>query len=69
SPGRYRSQKAVIETKYMLTRQGPLGSSSQSSVAASFFAKAHTKLAVPRSRSRESSSEERDLFPTCFSTL
>ncbi|CAB4066469.1 KIF26 [Lepeophtheirus salmonis] len=65
-------QQQLIETKYLLTRQGPLGSSSQSSAAASFFAKAHHKLNVHSnqgSRSRDSSSEERDPFPTCFCTI
>ena len=34
----------VVETKYMVTRQGPLGSSGQTNTAASFFAKAHQRL-------------------------
>ena len=34
----------VVETKYLLQRNGPMGSSSQSNAAANFFAKAHQRL-------------------------
>ena len=34
----------VVETKYMLKKQGPMGSSVQANAAASFFAKAHQRL-------------------------
>ena len=34
----------VVETKYMLKKQGPMGSSLQANAAASFFAKAHQRL-------------------------
>ena len=36
--------KNVVETKYMLHRRGPMGSSSQANAAANFFARAHQKL-------------------------
>ena len=34
----------VVETKYIVKKNGPMGTSNQANAAASFFAKAHQKL-------------------------
>jgi len=60
----------ILETKYLLTRNGPLGTSSQATAAASFFAK-NQKLSQqvapqPLGRHPSESSEEGEDFKTNF---
>ena len=70
---------SVVETKYLVKKNGPMGTSVQANAAASFFAKAHQKLqmnnnggspAAPRrGNNNEDSSEEREQFPTNFKAI
>ena len=62
--------RTVVETKYLLTRSGPLGTSGQATAAASFFARNH-KLTQqvplqPLDRHHSESSEESEYFKTNF---
>ena len=60
----------VLETKYLLTRSGPLGTSSQATAAASFFARNHKlsqQVALqPLDRHPSESSEDGEDFKTNF---
>jgi len=63
----------VLETKYLLTRSGPLGTSSQATAAASFFArnnKVSQQVALqPLDRHPSESSEDGEQFKTNFRTV
>ena len=65
----------VVETKFIVKKNGPMGTSSQASAAASFFARAHQKLQLnnngdllrpPAAKNGHDSSEEGEQFPTNF---
>jgi len=62
--------RSVVETKYLLTRSGPLGTTSQATAAASFFARNHKQTQQvplqPLDRHNSESSEDVEYFKTNF---
>ncbi len=62
----------MVETKYYLTKPGPMGSQSQANTAATYFASSSgaRRSQRPRRRPKEpDSAEESDPFPTNFKAL
>lgn len=75
------SPRNVIETKYVLRKSGPMGTSSQASAAASFFARAHQRLQMSNfnndssaaanfaNNNEEEDEDGGDHFPTNFRAI
>ena len=62
---------SVVETKYLMKKNGPMGTSSQASAAASFFAKAHQRLQMnnEKMKQEETIESEEEQFPTNFKAI
>ena len=51
-PSYQRPTNSVVETKYLMKKNGPMGTSTQASAAASFFAKAHQRLQMNNEKAK-----------------
>ena len=72
-PAYQRPTNSVVETKYLMKKNGPMGTSSQASAAASFFAKAHQRLQMNNEKkciqNNETTEQSEEQFPTNFKAI
>ena len=72
-PAYQRPTNSVVETKYLMKKNGPMGTSGQASAAASFFAKAHQRLQMNNEKkciqNSETTEQSEEQFPTNFKAI
>lgn len=72
-PTYQRPTNSVVETKYLMKKNGPMGTSGQASAAASFFAKAHQRLQMNNEKkciqNSETTEQSEEQFPTNFKAI
>ena len=67
-PAYQRPTNSVVETKYLMKKNGPMGTSTQASAAASFFAKAHQRLQMNNEKANKQNNDPTELPEEQFST-